>query len=397
MKNRTRRLYLADYLIAPDRRIDTGAVLCENERILAVGGRSAFQMEPGLEVFQFKNAYLTPGFIDTHIHGAGGFDASSVELSPKPIDAMSMILAERGVTSFFPTVVAAPRGQMLENLARLSGEMARELPGADAAGINIEGPFLNPLKRGAQQEDSIIPIDLGFARELLEAGGSLVKVMTFAPELEHAEKLIELLLEYGVKPSMGHSVANEVQTLRAIDAGASYCTHLFNGMPPLHQREMGLSTVALTDDRITVELIIDGKLIHPRMIDLACRCKSLSKLVGISDCTMATGMPNGEYWIGPSKIRIKDGYSQTDQGVLAGTTTMLDTSWHSLMSGGHLTELQAASAVTSNPANAFQLKDRGILLPNRRADLAVYESGTSRPLLTVCNGRIVYRAGDGER
>lgn len=128
MKNRTRRLYLADYLITPDRRIDTGAVLCENERILAVGGLSAFQMEPELEVFEFMNAYLTPGFIDTHIHGAGGFDASSVDLSPKPIESMSTILAERGVTSFFPTVVAAPREQMLSNLQRLAGEMARELP-----------------------------------------------------------------------------------------------------------------------------------------------------------------------------------------------------------------------------------------------------------------------------
>ena len=182
---------------------------------------------------------------------------------------------------------------------------------------------------------------------------------------------------------MGHSVANEVQTLRAIDAGASYCTHLFNGMPPLHQREMGLSSIALTDDRVTVELIIDGRHIHPRMVDLACRCKTSSKLVGISDCTMAAGMPNGEYRIGPSMIRVKDGYSQTDQGILAGTTTMLDTGWLSLMSCGHLTELQAASAVTSNPANAFQLKDRGLLLPNRRADLAVYESNTNRPLLTV--------------
>lgn len=128
MKNRTRRLYLADYLITPDGRIDTGAVLCENERILAVGGLSAFQMEPELEVFEFMNAYLTPGFIDTHIHGAGGFDASSVDLSPKPIESMSTILAERGVTSFFPTVVAAPREQMLSNLQRLAGEMARELP-----------------------------------------------------------------------------------------------------------------------------------------------------------------------------------------------------------------------------------------------------------------------------
>ncbi|WP_294478836.1 N-acetylglucosamine-6-phosphate deacetylase [uncultured Victivallis sp.] len=392
MKNRVRRLFHVDYLITPERRIENGAVLCENDRILAVGGISAFSMESELEVYEFMDAYLTPGFIDTHIHGAGGFDASSVDLSPQPIESMSRLLAERGVTSFFPTVVAAPREVMLTNLRRLAAVMERELPGADAAGINLEGPFINPAKRGAQEEESIVPVDLGFARELIEAGNGLVKVMTFAPELEHATELVELLLEYGVKPSMGHSIANEEQTLRAIDAGASHCTHLFNGMPPLHQRAMGLPGIALTDDRVTVELIIDGRHINPRMVDLARRCKTSSKLVGISDCTMAAGMPNGEYRIGPSMIRVRDGYSQTEQGILAGTTTMLDTGWHSLMNGGHLTELQAASAVTCNPANAFHLDDRGTLMPTHRADLAIYERRTNRPLLTVCNGQIVYRA-----
>ena len=95
MKNRVRRLFHADYLITPERRIENGAVLCENDRILAVGGISAFSMEPGLEVHEFMDAYLTPGFIDTHIHGAGGFDASSVDLSPQPIESMSRLLAER--------------------------------------------------------------------------------------------------------------------------------------------------------------------------------------------------------------------------------------------------------------------------------------------------------------
>ncbi len=392
MKNRVRRLYIVDYLISPDRRIENGAVLCEDDQILAVGGLSAFSMDKELELLKFENAYMTPGFIDTHIHGAGGFDCSSVDVSPRPIDAMSRILGERGVTSFFPTVVASPEAEMVANLARLAEEMKRPLPGAVPAGINIEGPFINPFKRGAQEEEAIRPIDLGFARALIDAGQGMVKVMTFAPELEHAVELIEFLLENGVKPSMGHSIANEQQTMRAIDAGASYCTHLFNGMPPLHQREMGLSSIALTDNRVTVELIIDGRHIHPRMVDLACRCKKTSQLVGISDCTMAAGMPNGEYRIGPSRILVKDGFSQTEQSVLAGTTTMLDSGWHSLMSCGHLPETQAAVAVTSNPAAAFGLKDRGVLLPNRRADLAIFERRTNRPLLTVCNGRIVYSA-----
>jgi N-acetylglucosamine-6-phosphate deacetylase len=394
VKKRQRRLFKVDYLLTPDRRIENGGVLCENEQILAVGGQSAFSPEDELEIVQLNNAYLVPGFIDTHIHGAGGFDCSSVKTSPFSIEAMSNILARRGITSFLPTVVAAEHDLMLENLALLAKECRRELPGADTIGINVEGPFINKEKRGAQQESAIRSIDLGFARELIAAVDGMVKVMTFAPELERSAELVELLLDKGVKPSMGHSIANEEQTLRAIDAVACHCTHLFNGMLPLHQREMSLASIALTDDRVSVELIIDGRHIHPRMVDLACRCKAADHLIGVSDCTMAAGMPDGEYRIGPTQIQVIDGYSQSRDGSLAGTTTMLESGWHSLMSCGHLSDVQAAPAVTVNPAKAYGLNDRGVLLPNHRADLAVFEHKTNRPLLTVCRGQIVYQAED---
>lgn len=389
---RRRRLYIVDYLLTPEKRIDNAAVLCESDRILAVGGISGFSMESELEVFKFEHAYLTPGFIDTHIHGAGGFDCSSVARSPRTIADMSRLLAERGVTTFVPTVVADRADEMLKNLELLAECMMHHSPGAKPEMINLEGPFINPVKRGAQAADAIRSIDLGFARELLHAAHGKVKLMTFAPELEGAVSLVEFLIESGVTPSMGHSVANDVETLRAIDAGASHCTHLFNGMPPMHQRDMSLSNIALTDNRVTVEMIIDGRHVHPRMVDLACRCKSANQIIGISDCTMAAGMPNGEYQIGPSSIRVENGFSQTAQRRLAGTTTMLDTGWHSLMSCGHLPEVQAAAAVTLNPAKSLGMDDRGIILPNKRADLAIFECQTNRPLMTVCNGEIVYRA-----
>ncbi len=387
-----RSLYIVDYLLTPEKRIDHAAVLCENNRILALGGISGFDLKADIEIHEFSNAYLTPGFVDTHIHGAGGFDCSSVDNSPRTLDDMSRILTGRGVTTFIPTVVADRPDRMLENLAKLSKLMDSPLDGAEATMINLEGPFINPLKRGAQDESAILPIDLGYARELLAAGGGKVKLMTFAPELAGAVELVEFLCASNVKPSMGHSIAEAAETLRAIDAGASHCTHLFNGMPPLHQREMSLSNIALTDNRVTVEMIIDGRHVHPRMVDLACRCKPLNQLIGISDCTMAAGMPDGEYRIGPSLIRVEDGFSQTAQRALAGTTTMLDTGWHSLMSCGHLPEIKAAAAVTRNPAESLGMTDRGILLPNKRADLAIFECHTNRPLMTVSNGRIVYRS-----
>lgn len=391
-----RRLYAADYLITPDRVIPNGAVLCENERIIGVGGQSGFSVEPEIELYHFKNAYIAPGFLDTHIHGAGGCDCSRCVSSPRDLAAMSKILGERGVTGFFPTVVADTKEVMLENLQQLSQAMRAPLPGADAIAINVEGPFLNTKRAGSQPHEVLCGIDAGFAKELIAAGNGLVKIMTFAPELKESDKLISLLCENDVIASMGHSLANETQTLRAIDAGATHCTHLFNGMEPLHQRQVGLAGIALTDDRVTVELIIDGRHVHSRMVDLACRCKPANQIIGISDCTMAAGMPDGEYCIGPSRIHVVDGFSQDAQRKLAGTTTMLDSGWHSLMSSGHLTNLQAAATVTRNAALHLELTDRGMLLPNKRADLAFYECGTNRPLMTVISGKIVYRAGQKE-
>ncbi|WP_176013480.1 N-acetylglucosamine-6-phosphate deacetylase [Victivallis sp. Marseille-Q1083] len=386
-----RRLYMTDYGLVPTRRIDQCAILCEDERILSIGSRSAFVLEPKLEIFELPNAYVTPGFVDTHIHGAGGFDSSSAFLPDASIELMSRILVERGVTTFVPTVVSAPREEMLRNLSALADMLDRPMAGAEAVGIHIEGPFLNLAKRGAQIEACLRPIDLGYARELLAAARGKVKRMTFAPELPGGVELTELLCAEHVAPSMGHSLADEAATLRAIDAGACYCTHLFNGMPPLQQRTITLTSIALTDSRVTVEMIIDGRHIHPRMVDLACRCKPSDKVVGISDATMAAGMANGEYRLGPSLIKVEDGYSHTGDGLLAGTTTLLDTGWHSLMSYSHMSETYAASAVSRNAALSLGLTDRGELLPGKLADLAFFEHGTNRPLLTVRRGEIVYK------
>ncbi|MBE6356652.1 MAG: N-acetylglucosamine-6-phosphate deacetylase [Lentisphaerae bacterium] len=391
-KSRIRRLYLADYLITPDHIIPNGGVLCENDKIIAVGGVSGFNLREQLELFRFENAYITPGFIDTHIHGAGGFDCSKAATSCSDLGAMSSLLAERGATGFFPTVVSDDPDTMIANLRHLTAAMQQPLPGADAVGINIEGPFINPEKSGAQPRNMIRSIDLKLAADLIDAGEGLVKIMTFAPELENADKLIELLRSRNITASMGHSLAGEKETLRAIDAGANHCTHLFNGMNPLHQRNVGLPGIVLTDDRVTVELIIDGRHVHSRMVDLACRCKTLRQIIGISDCTMASGMPDGAYHIGPSEIIVKNGFSLNPSGKLAGTTTMLDTGWHSLMSCGHLSETKAAPTVTRNPAEHYSLLDRGELRPGLRADLAIFEQKTNRPLMTVRKGEIIARA-----
>jgi N-acetylglucosamine-6-phosphate deacetylase len=387
-KNRT--LYITEYCLTPQKRLEKGSILCEGEKILAIGGASAFAREAGMEIIELKNIYCMPGFIDSHIHGSGGFDSSSAYTGKEHLSDMSSILAQHGVTTFVPTVVSAPSAIMLKNLSVLSDMMMSDLPGADPVGIHVEGPFINPKKHGTQYPADIKPVDLGFCRELIAAGKGKIKKMTFAPELDNAAKLVELLVENNIMPSMGHSLAGKEDTLKAIDAGAHYCTHFFNGMPELHQRDIALTGVALMDSRVNIELIIDGHHLDPLMIDLACRCKPDHQVSGISDAIMAVGMPEGKYHVGSADFEISDGIAQTADGCLAGTTTLLDSGWHSLMTYSHMKATKAAACVTLNPAQAMGLDDRGILLPKKRADIAFFECGTNRPVMTMCRGKIVF-------
>ena len=387
---KNRKLYITNYCFTPHKRIENGSILCQGKKILAVGGASAFTREPGLEVIELDNIYCMPGFIDSHIHGAGGFDSSSAYTGKERLEDMSSVLARHGVTTFVPTVVSAPHDIMLKNLSALTDMMSSGVSGADPIGIHVEGPFISPQKHGTQLPADIKPIDLNLCRELISAGKGKIKKMTFAPELDNAVKLIELLLENNIMPSMGHSIADKKATLQAIDAGAHYCTHLFNGMPPLHQRDITLTGVALTDSRVNVELITDGHHLNPLMIDLACRCKPDHQVCCVSDAVMSVGTSNGKYHVGAATFKITNGIAQTDDGLLAGTTTLLDSGWHSLMTYSRLKDTKAAACVTHNPALAMGLEDRGILQPQKRADIAFFECGTNRPVMTICEGAVVF-------
>lgn len=391
---RKRTLYIADYGLTPHKSMPKFAILRHQERILAVGGVSAFTRDREVEIYEFENAYITPGFIDSHIHGAGGFDCSQPDRSPNTIADMSRTLAKRGVTSFIPTIVPAAKAGMLETLDLLSQLIEQEQPGAEPLGIHIEGPFLNRVKAGSMEQNDLKEIDLGLTREFIAAARGKIVKMTFAPELKDSEKLVELLLEHHILPSMGHSIADDKSTLRAIDAGARCVTHLFNGMPPLHQRDQNLTSIALTDGRVAIEMILDGQHLHPRMVDMACRCKPFDKVIGISDAVQAAGMPDGEYTLGTIKIIIKNGISRTPKGILAGSTRLLDSGWHELMGYSHMAETSASACVTLNPATILNLNDRGILQPGKRADFAIFSSIDNKPLMTVRQGEIIYNAGE---
>ncbi|MBR4663088.1 MAG: N-acetylglucosamine-6-phosphate deacetylase [Lentisphaeria bacterium] len=383
---KNRILYLTDYCLTPHVNIPNAGILCENTKIIGIGGVSAFsQDEPNLTVVDMTGCYALPGLIDSHIHGCGGFDTELACEPEQQLVKMSSYLASRGVTSFFPTLVSMPRKKMVESVKRIAEMMQESMPGAVPCGLHLEGPFINPLKAGSQSKDACSPVDFAFLDELLEAGDGRIKLMTFAPELENAEKMVEILLNNGVIPSMGHSVANADETLRLIDAGARRCTHLFNGLPPLHHRRSSITDVLLTHDDVSVEIILDGAHIDPRIVDITTRVKPKDKVIGISNSIQfEPGQPNGYYE--------KNDRIFTADGILAGTAHSLDEGWMHLRTYSHLSNPLAAACFTLNPALDLGLITRGELSPGKRADITFFKTADSQVAMTISQGKVIYKA-----
>ena len=384
-KNRT--LFLTDYCLTPHVHIPNAGILCEEKKIIAVGGASAFSLdEPGLHVIDLTDAYATPGFIDSHIHGGGGYDTAKALEPDADINILCRHLATHGITTFLPTLMSYPRDRMIALTAKLAELVEDSYEGADPCAINLEGPFINVRKCGSQNPEAICSIDMGYARELIAAGNGRIKLLTFAPELKDADKLIELLLENGVIPSMGHSIANPEEVLRAIDAGARRCTHLYNGLPPLHHRISSITDVVLTHNDIAVELIVDGAHIDPRMVDITARVKPNDKIIGISNAIEFENTDGSRYF------KKEDGLVYTRSGVIAGTTMTLETGWAHLKNYSNMPGNLAAACFTSNPAQDLGLITRGEIRPGTRADITFFDLETNNVCMTVSNGSIVYKA-----
>ncbi|HBM16178.1 MAG TPA: N-acetylglucosamine-6-phosphate deacetylase [Lentisphaeria bacterium] len=385
-----RILFTADYCYTPNKKIVDASILCEDEKIVAIGNTSSFNVDKNTNIFHLQGTYAVPGFIDTHIHGAGGFDSSTAEEGKEDFKLMSKTLVSHGITSFLPTIVSIPRKRMLSTISTLAELVAKEYLGAAPEGIRVEGPYINKVKRGSQNEEYIRSIDIGELKEIISAGQGKIKIMTFAPELDNSIKLVEILKENGIIPSMGHSMADENAVINAIDAGAHHCTHLYNGMPVLHHRSVGIAGVSLTDDRVTTEIILDGFHIHPRMIDIVCRTKPKDKIIGISDAIQGAGLSDGVYHLGSTQINVKDGKALTDEGIIAGTTLTLEQGWNHLVKYSQLDITDAAACLTINPAKLLSLNQQGELLPGRNADISFFSKEINKAVMTVRKGKIVY-------
>ncbi len=310
--------------------------------------------------------FVTPGFVDIHVHGWGGHDAMGDRAA---LDGMARALLRRGVTSFLPTAVTAP----ISRLAEFAEEVRTWTPtapddGAQPLGFNLEGPFLVPTRRGAHDPAFLLaPTDLD--REAFARVVESCRVITVAPELPGALELISWLSARGVAVSVGHSAATFEQAHAGYGAGATSTTHLFNAMTGIDHRAPGVALVALLDEVVFVELIADGVHVDRALWPLITRLKGDDRLLLVSDAIALAGTGDGQGRIGTLDVEVVgDRVTLVGTSTLAGSVLSLDVAVRNLVESG-MALPSAVAAASCNPLALLGITDRGRIAPGQRADL----------------------------
>jgi N-acetylglucosamine-6-phosphate deacetylase len=382
--------FTAARLFTPTDVVDHPVILVEHGRITDISSISQRPLPSGASVVdlgkEVGDAVIAPGYIDLHIHGGAGYDV--MDDRPEALPAVERLLTRHGVTGYFPTTVTAPLETTLRALERLANVIEGYEKGSlnhgvghkrldsnnDAhavpLGIHLEGPFISHARRGVHPPEHLLAPTLAAFNRFWEAARGHIRMMTIAPELEGAPEVIAETVRRGVCVSLGHSDADFPAAERGIAAGARHATHTFNAMRPLDHRSPGILGAALTDTRISADIIADGVHLDPAIVKLFAKAKGVENSVLITDAISATGMPDGRYHLGALEVDVRDGKC-TSGGKLAGSVLTMDRAVRNLacFAGWKLTD--AVAAASRNPARVAGIANKGNLVAGANADFVV--------------------------
>ncbi|OIH98049.1 MULTISPECIES: N-acetylglucosamine-6-phosphate deacetylase [unclassified Curtobacterium] len=337
-----------------------GWVLVVGDAVHAVG--SSPDAPAADQVVDLGDAVLTPGFVDLHGHGGA---AQAYE--DDTVDAALAMHRAHGTTRSVLSLVANPVDALVASLERI-----RAVRTADplVLGVHLEGPFLSPHNKGAHNESFLVDPTPAAVEALLEAGDGVLRQVTVAPELPGALDAVRRFVDAGVVVAVGHTVGTLDQARAAFDAGATVLTHAFNAMPGIHHRAPGPIGAAIADERVTLELILDGVHVHPVVADTLFRAAP-GRVALITDAMGAAGAADGSYRLGSLDVTVTDGVALVaGTGTIAGSTLTQDVALRNAVALAGRTLPEAVAALTSVPAAALGLGDRlGRLAPGYAADL----------------------------
>jgi N-acetylglucosamine-6-phosphate deacetylase len=353
-------------VVTPAGVLTGGWVQLAGDRVVAVGTGPL----PSGDVEQLAGGWLLPGFVDTHVHGGGGHDATA---SPEAMAGSLAFHLGHGTTATVVSLVTAPVRALQQQLSWVADLADAADAGAGPAsarvlGAHLEGPFLAAGRCGAQDPRHLLAPDRDVLAELIEAARGRLVSVTLAPELPGALELVDDLVEAGVVVAVGHTDATYDQTRAALDRGATVATHLYNGMRPVHHREPGPVLAAL-DGGARCEVVNDGVHVHPAVLREVL-ARGADRLLLVTDAMAAAGAAPGRYRLGGQDVDVADGQARlSSDGALAGSVLTMDAAVRrAVLDGVQLAN--AATAAATNPAHALGVGDRlGSLVVGGAADL----------------------------
>lgn len=387
-ENNLKLFYNAQIFGAKDR-IDCGWCLTDGKIIKMLGVGNPPQTLDQREVtgFDCSGATLLPGFIDLHTHGTLGSDF--VFGNEEDIRRITGFFTEHGVTGFLASTYAASQNEITHAIETIHGVMGSE-SGARILGIHLEGPWLNPLKAGAQATDKIRTATPEEVLPYIETG--LIRLVALAPEIAANQWLIPFCRERNITVAAGHTVATYAEMQTAVQMGVTQVTHCFNAMSALQHREPGVVGAALTMPELNCELIADNIHVHPAAINLLAKAKTPEGVILITDSISAVGMPDGVYSLEGQQVTLSEGAARLADGTLAGSTLTMDAALRNFAAATHLPLEEIWVCSSLNAARAIHMDDhKGRIAPNYDADLVLLDSNL-HVKLTVIEGQIRFDA-----
>lgn len=356
----------------------------ENGRIAYIGNDEI--IEPIFET----DGIVVPGFIDEHIHGAGGADA--MDGTVEALQTISEFLAREGTTGFLATTMTQSPENITNALKAVKKVREKgEYKGAEVLGVHLEGPFISPKHVGAQPLEYVATPDAELFDKYNEASGNSIKIVTLAPEVEGGLGLVKHLSNIGVVASVGHTGGKYADVVNAVAAGATNVTHTYNAQTGLHHREAGVVGAAMLLDELNCEMICDTIHVSVPAIKLVIKNKPHDKYTLITDAMRAKGMPDGKSELGGQEVFVNNGEARLADGTLAGSVLKMNVAVKNLVEKAGVPLTDAIDFATYNPAkNIGVLNERGTIEVGKRADLTVLNSDFE-VLYTLVNGKIVYK------
>jgi N-acetylglucosamine-6-phosphate deacetylase len=394
-------------IVTPLRRIEGGTILIEGGTIKDLGPSDRIVTPEGAQVIDVRGMWISPGFIDLHLHGS--WDGDVMAATPGDLARMAEGLVRGGVTSFVPSTLSGPLPAIVRAVECVEGTMGKGMRGAKILGVHVEGPYFSMEQKGAQNPEYIIPPRPEDYLPVLDQHPSIIRVSA-APEISGALELGQELRRRGIVASIGHSNATYQEVIRAVENGYTHATHIFSAMSTVRRieayRVSGVVEAVLVIDELTTEMIADGHHLPPSLMKLVLKCKGMDKVCLVTDAMVAAGLGPGKYVLGGLDVIVESSIpgvfelpaeegnyvaKLADRSAFASSVATMDQILRVAVRHLGLSVSDAVRLISLNPARMQRIdRERGLLAPGMKADITVFDDDL-RIHLTLVEGKIEYR------